>query len=125
MKAVERNAIKWHRCACGCGNNIKPGELMFEVSYKLQGRYWYTEYYLYEHWQEERSMSKRIKLKQILFLVNSMFLVAFMSFLCGFISDTIVNNMIEDKFSTKPLEKVVPETSYSGNTQQEVLCQKE
>ncbi len=50
MKATERTAIKWHKCACGCGKSIQPGERMYEVTYKLQGRYWYTEHYLYDHW---------------------------------------------------------------------------
>lgn len=50
MKAIERYATKVHKCECGCGRNINPGDKMYEVTYKLQGKFWYSEYYFYEHW---------------------------------------------------------------------------
>ena len=50
MRPIERTAIKYHKCACGCGGSIKPGDKIYEVTYKLKGRFWYTEYYIYNHW---------------------------------------------------------------------------
>lgn len=50
MRVIERIAEKAHECACGCGNYINSGDRMYEVTYKLNGRFWYTEYYFYSHW---------------------------------------------------------------------------
>ena len=65
----------------------------------------------------KETMRKKFKTKQILFAVNCMIVVAFISFLCGFTTNTIINNMIEDKISTLPLVRLVPDTGNSGNTQ--------
>ncbi len=62
-------------------------------------------------------MSKKSKIKQILFYAKCMILLAAISFLCGFTTDTIINNMIEDKFTTIPLVKLVPDSGDPGNTQ--------
>lgn len=50
MRPIERIATKSHPCACGCGKRINSGDRMYEVTYKLQGRFWYSEYYHYNHW---------------------------------------------------------------------------
>ncbi len=65
----------------------------------------------------KRTMSKKFKMKQIIFAINCMIVVAFMSFLCGYTTNTIINNMIEDKFSSIPLVRVVPDKGNSSNTQ--------
>ena len=62
-------------------------------------------------------MNKKKTIKQILFAVNCMIIVAFMSFLCGFTTNTIINNMLEDKFLAIPLVKLVPDTGSAGNHQ--------
>lgn len=49
MRAIERTAIRYHKCGF-CEKTINPGDRCFEVTYKLNGRYWYTEYYHYNHW---------------------------------------------------------------------------
>lgn len=52
-------------------------------------------------------MSKKKKGKKILFTISCITLVASLSFLCGFTTDTIINNMIEDKFSSIPVIRIV------------------
>ena len=52
-------------------------------------------------------MSKKSKVKQVLFAGGCIILVASMSFLCGYTTDTIINNMLDDKFSSIPLIRIV------------------
>lgn len=52
-------------------------------------------------------MSNKSRAKQVLFAGGCIILVASMSFLCGYTTDTIINNMLDDKFSSIPLIRIV------------------
>ena len=61
-------------------------------------------------------MSKKAKAKQVLFAGGCIILLASMSFLCGFTTDTIINNRLDDKFSSIPLIRIVPANDNSVTT---------